>query len=340
MSKRMRAAAATLIAASMGIAAIPGAAMAEDAPAADPAAQADAQAPAERASDPQSDLDQALENQQTAADRVDQTQAYLDLVSADNEHENGFRAYIQCQRIAVGEQIANKFWETINGTPRESNEVHTNTPDMTPSISLEKWDEASGFPEGDRDRSDDALNIQDETTTIVFTITNTSKTDPDTGVGAWFKASDLRIEDSTIVGDGEIVDWQYPENWDSLVLKPGDSVDVKATLKGVTDKHTDRASVSGVPLLPCTPDTDDDPFGTGQCDDDTAGDQTDGDGTGESDGEPVVDDASEMADTGSAVLPAALGAILAAMAGAFLHVRRRRNVGKSGDTSMGTAREE
>ena len=217
---------------------------------------------------------------------VEATHAYLDLVSADNEHENGFRAYIQCQRIAVGEQIANKFWETINGTPRESNEVHTNTPDMTPSISLEKWDEASGFPEGDRDRSDDALNIQDETTTIVFTITNTSKTDPDTGVGAWFKASDLRIEDSTIVGDGEIVDWQYPENWDSLVLKPGDSVDVKATLKGVTDKHTDRASVSGVPLLPCTPDTDDDPFGTGQCgDDDTAGDQTDGDGQGDADGE-------------------------------------------------------
>jgi len=216
---------------------------------------------------------------------VEATQAYLDLVSADNEHENGFRAYIQCQRIAVGEQIANKFWETINGTPRESNEVHTNTPDMTPSISLEKWDEASGFPEGDRDDSKDALNIQDETTTIVFTITNTSKTDPDTGVGAWFKASDLRIEDSTIVGDGEIVDWQYPENWDSLVLKPGDSVDVKATLKGVTDKHTDRASVSGVPLLPCTPDTDDDPFGTGQCgDDDTAGDQTDGEGQGDADG--------------------------------------------------------
>lgn len=221
---------------------------------------------------------------------VEATHAYLDLVSADNEHENGFRAYIQCQRIAVGEQIANKFWETINGTPRESNEVHTNTPDMTPSISLEKWDEASGFPEGDRDRSDDALNIQDETTTIVFTITNTSKTDPDTGVGAWFKASDLRIEDSTIVGDGEIVDWQYPENWDSLVLKPGDSVDVKATLKGVTDKHTDRASVSGVPLLPCTPDTDDDPFGTGQCgDDDTAGDQTDGDGQGGAEGETPED---------------------------------------------------
>lgn len=221
---------------------------------------------------------------------VEATHAYLDLVSADNEHENGFRAYIQCQRIAVGEQIANKFWETINGTPRESNEVHTNTPDMTPSISLEKWDEASGFPEGDRDRSDDALNIQDETTTIVFTITNTSKTDPDTGVGAWFNASDLRIEDSTIVGDGEIVDWQYPENWDSLVLKPGDSVDVKATLKGVTDKHTDRASVSGVPLLPCTPDTDDDPFDIGQCgDDDTAGDQTDGDGQGGADGETPED---------------------------------------------------
>ena len=67
---------------------------------------------------------------------------------------------------------------------------------------------------------------------------------------------------------------------------------------------------------------------------------TDGDGTGESNGAPATDDTGEMADTGSAVLPAALGAILAAMAGALLHVRRRRNVGKSGDTSMGTAREE
>ena len=67
-------------------------------------------------------------------------------------------------------------------------------------------------------------------------------------------------------------------------------MDVKATLKGVTDKHTDRASVSGVPLLPCTPDTDDDPFDTGQCgDDDTAGDQTDGDGQGGAEGETPED---------------------------------------------------
>lgn len=88
------------------------------------------------------------------------------------------------------------------------------------------------------------------------------------------------------------------------------------------------------------PDTPDKPDEETPATPDPGDNGTDGDGTGESDGEPVVDDASEMADTGSAVLPAALGAILAAMAGAFLHVRRRRNVGKSGDTSMGTAREE
>ena len=88
------------------------------------------------------------------------------------------------------------------------------------------------------------------------------------------------------------------------------------------------------------PDTPDKPDEETPATPDPGDNGTDGDGTGGSDGEPVVDDASEMADTGSAVLPAALGAILAAMAGAFLHVRRRRNVGKSGDTSMGTAREE
>ena len=34
---------------------------------------------------------------------------------------------------------------------------------------------------------------------ITFIITNTSKTDPATGDGAWYKASDLNLADSTIV---------------------------------------------------------------------------------------------------------------------------------------------
>ena len=88
------------------------------------------------------------------------------------------------------------------------------------------------------------------------------------------------------------------------------------------------------------PDTPDKPDEETPATPDPGDNGTDGDGTGESNGAPATDDTGEMADTGSAVLPAALGAILAAMAGALLHVRRRRNVGKSGDTSMGTAREE
>lgn len=40
------------------------------------------------------------------------------------------------------------------------------------------------------------------------------------------------------------MDLQYPDDWDTLVLKPGDIVDVQGTLRGVSDVHTDRASVS------------------------------------------------------------------------------------------------
>ncbi|WP_242689085.1 hypothetical protein [Bifidobacterium longum] len=74
----------------------------------------------------------------------------------------------------------------------------------------------------------------------MFTIKNTSK--DDSGHGAWFKASDLKLEDHTIVGDGTVTDLKYPEGWDSLILKPGQSVEVTGTLTGFTkDRHTDRA---------------------------------------------------------------------------------------------------
>ena len=97
---------------------------------------------------------------------------------------------------------------------------------------------------------------------ITFIITNTSKTDPATGDGAWFKASDLNLADSTIVGDGEVVDIKYPSDWDTRVLKPGESVEVTGTLKGVRQggRHTDRVKVTGTPLVEC-PVTDTDPFG-------------------------------------------------------------------------------
>ena len=103
-------------------------------------------------------------------------------------------------------------------------------------------------------------------TEIVFTITNTSKTDPDTKQGAVFRTKDIKLEDSTIVGDGEVVDLKYPADWDTKVLKPGESVEVTGTLKGVTKTHTDRAKVTGTPLTECPVDTSA-PFGDGTSDD-------------------------------------------------------------------------
>lgn len=53
----------------------------------------------------------------------------------------------------------------------------------------------------------------------------------------------------------------YPDNWDTLVLKPGESVSVTGTLKGVKEgeTHTDRAIVTGTPLVECAP-SNGDPF--------------------------------------------------------------------------------
>ena len=187
------------------------------------------------------------------------TELMLGLVSADTEHEQAWTAFIQCQRIAVGGPVANQFTETINGVERPSNTVTTHTPDMTPRLTIEKWDEQSGWPDGDRDTVDEALNMNGSDTRIVFTITNASPTDPDTGDGPWFKASELSLTDQLVAGDGQIGEFEYPDDWQTLILKPGDSAEVKATLTGVSEHHTDRAIVTGVPLVQCVV-SDPDPF--------------------------------------------------------------------------------
>nr|WP_278746791.1 LPXTG cell wall anchor domain-containing protein [Bifidobacterium catenulatum] len=64
------------------------------------------------------------------------TELMLGLVSADTEHEQAWTAFIQCQRIAVGGPVANRFTETINGVERPSNTVTTHTPDMTPRLTI------------------------------------------------------------------------------------------------------------------------------------------------------------------------------------------------------------
>lgn len=197
---------------------------------------------------------------------IEATDRYRALVS-DDSHEAGWRACIQCKRLAVTDRHENQFTEHYNDKTLESNVVWTRTPDMTPSIDVQKWDRKSGWPNGDRDNSKDALTVSGDTE-IVFTITNTSKTDPDTKQGAVFRTKDIKLEDSTIVGDGEVVDLKYPADWDTKVLKPGESVEVTGTLKGVTKTHTDRAKVTGTPLTECPVDTSA-PFGDGTSDDES-----------------------------------------------------------------------
>lgn len=181
---------------------------------------------------------------------VTATQRYLDLVSASNA-EAGFRAYIQCTRIAVGERIVNAFREVLNGVERPSNEVWTRTPDQTPSIDVEKYDIQSGEQAGDRDDPKQALKMEGADQEIGIKVTNTGKVD----------LAKLTLTDALLAGSGELKDIQYPKNWDTLVLKPGQSVTLKATLKGVKagDKHTNRVSVTGTPIVEC-PVVDDDPF--------------------------------------------------------------------------------
>ena len=184
---------------------------------------------------------------------VTATDTYRTLVSADNAHENGWTAYIQCRRIAIADRVENQFTEQYNDKTFESNVVWTRTPDMTPSIRIEKYDVASGEQAGDRDDVKDALKMAGDSQQIAFKITNTSKTDSSTGEGAWYLAKDLKMVDRTIAGEGDVTDLKYPDNWDTLVLKPGESTIITGTLKGVEQggKHTDRVKVTGTPLVEC-----------------------------------------------------------------------------------------
>ena len=216
---------------------------------------------------------------------VEATELYRGLVSNDNDHENGWRAYVQVKRIKTGEKIENQFTEYLNDKVLPSNTVWTRTPDTTPSIHVEKYDVASGEQLGDRDDVKDALKMNGDSLQIAFKITNTSKTDQ--GKGAWYLAKDLKLVDKTIAGSGTVVDLKYPDNWDTLVLKPGESTIVTGTLKGVEQggNHTDRVKVTGTPLVEC-PVTDQ--FG------DQSQSTTDGTTDGESSGDQQVDgDASD-----------------------------------------------
>ena len=275
---------------------------------------------------------------------IEATDRYRALVS-DDSHEAGWRAYIQCKRLAVTDRHENQFTEHYNGKTLESNVVWTRTPDMTPSIDVQKWDRKSGWPNGDRDNSKDALTVSGDTE-IVFTITNTSKTDPDTKQGAVFRTKDIKLEDSTIVGDGEVVDLKYPADWDTKVLKPGESVEVAGTLKGVTKTHTDRAKVTGTPLTECPVDTSA-PFGDGTSDDES-GSKPEAETESKSDdvvtidgkdycSDTKVESATDdwngyrrtLAQTGAGIALIALAAVVVLGGGAALMVVSRRRKAKA-----------
>ena len=279
---------------------------------------------------------------------IEATDRYRALVS-DDSHEAGWRAYIQCKRLAVTDRHENQFTEHYNDKTLESNVVWTRTPDMTPSIDVQKWDRKSGWPNGDRDNSKDALTVSGDTE-IVFTITNTSKTDPDTKQGAVFRTKDIKLEDSTIVGDGEVVDLKYPADWDTKVLKPGESVEVTGTLKGVTKTHTDRAKVTGTPLTECPVDTSA-PFGDGTSDDES-GSKPEAETESKSDDVVTIDGKDYCADTkvesatddwngyrkslaqtGAGIALIALAAVVVLGGGAaLLAVSRRRKAPLAADT--------
>lgn len=243
---------------------------------------------------------------------VTATQRYLDLVSASNM-EAGFRAYIQCTRIAVGDKIVNRFTETLNGQDRPSNEVWTRTPDQTPSIDVEKYDIQSGEQAGDRDDPKQALKMEGADQEIGIKVTNTGKVD----------LTKLTLTDALLAGSGELKDIQYPKDWKTLTLKPGQSVTLKATLTGVKagDKHTNRVSVTGTPIVEC-PVVDDDPFDDkpgvqkpGPCYDTPVHDSDDWNGYR----------AKPLASTGAAVgLFVAAVVVAAALGAGLLFVVRRR----------------
>lgn len=265
---------------------------------------------------------------------IEATGRYRALVS-DDSHEAGWRAYIQCRRIAVTDRHENRSTEHYNDKTLESNVVWTRTPDMTPSIHIEKYDVESGEQAGDRDDVKDALKMAGDSQQIAFKITNTSKTDPDTQQGAVYRAKDLKLEDSTIAGEGEVVDLKYPDDWDTLVLKPGESTIVTGTLKGVRQggRHTDRVKVTGTPLVEC-PVTDTDPFG-GKNDEtrpSNAVDVKDGDKTvtlcSDTKVESNTDDWNgyrvNLAKTGAAIGGAVLAVLALASTGVAIITARRR----------------
>ncbi|RSX51257.1 LPXTG cell wall anchor domain-containing protein [Bifidobacterium callimiconis] len=182
--------------------------------------------------------------------RVEATDLYRRLVNANPGREAAWRAYAQATRIAVSDRVDWRFTATLNGRSTRSASAWTRTPAATPTLRVESWDARSGREAGDRDSSTDALTGVRDGERIVFTVTNTSS-------DAWFRASDLHFSDRAVVGDGAVTGFEHPSGWDSLLLAPGQSVDVTGRLQGFTQgRHTGRTTVESRPLTECPSDGD------------------------------------------------------------------------------------
>ncbi len=162
---------------------------------------------------------------------------------------------MQMLRISVGD-VTNMFTETIDDTDRPSNQVTTHTPDQTPSISLEKYDLASGVDvsgdegKGNRDTPEAALPVTGEPIGLGYLITNTGAV----------PLTSLTLTDTTITGNGTVSQMVWPEGWnEESTLEPGESITVTATLSGVTTDHTNIGTVTAIPILAC-PMVDDNPW--------------------------------------------------------------------------------
>ena len=165
---------------------------------------------------------------------LDATDAFLDLVSEDEDHEYAWDTYIQCERTWVTDRHENVFTETFNNAKTDSNIVWTYTPEH-PSISVTKYEASLGVDAGSAASSDVVLTVSGDTE-IAFLVTNTGDV----------PLVDVSVSDETIDGTGTVNGITFPDGWDGT-LDPGESVTAVGTLTGVEPgtSHTDRGTATG-----------------------------------------------------------------------------------------------
>ena len=163
-------------------------------------------------------------------------EAYLDVLNTRLDIEGGFSAYVQMERLRPG-TVDNEFTETHNDVERVTNKVTTHTPE-DPSITVEKFDVASGMDAGDRDSADESLTLTAGAQTMIgFEITNTGNV----------PLKNITLVDQTIDGTGTVTDIQCETDLDGLVLGMGETVSCEGVLSGVqagTD-HANNVDVTG-----------------------------------------------------------------------------------------------